>query len=169
MRSLFPTLRVLTPFLAACGGGGVTGDPDFSGSPLPDGSQVEITLGGTTYVSGNPNVQMSLQPHSIPEDSLIIGAAIFNTPHGQCGMSILIASDIGLGTHTSGNMNGFIGGGIGCTELGDPIGPGLTGTLTLEQADGRFLRGSFDLVQAFKDGTPPLAATGQFVLPYPRR
>lgn len=90
-----------------------------------------------------------------------------STPYGSCGLSMIIAGDIQPGVHASGNMDGFVGGGMGCTGLSDPIGTGLTGTLVLEQADGRFLRGSFDLIQPFDDGSSPLSATGRFSIPYP--
>lgn len=62
MKHLSPILLFLILSLAACGGPGVSGDPDFSGGPLPEGSIVEINLGGTPYPSGNPNVQIGMGP-----------------------------------------------------------------------------------------------------------
>lgn len=132
----------------------------------PKGRKSRSTLEEPPYPSGNPNVQIGVGKHPIPGAALNIMVVITFTPYGNCGISMIIAGDIAPGTSASRNMDAFVGESVGCTDLSDPVGTGLTGTLTLEQADGQRLRGTFDLTQAFEEGSLPLTATGRFVVSY---
>jgi hypothetical protein len=49
-----------------------------------------------------------------------------------------------------------------------PVESGAIGTITLKQVDGSFMHGSFDLTQAFEDGSQSLWAVERFVVPYQR-